>query len=116
MEEYTLEQIRVAETQRQQDNLLEKIEKYLNNVEGYYKITFVVSAYAESTTTEFDPTKDFVSLGFRLVNTDNVRIELKIYPTETEDFIDSNIKPCKFGITTSIADDESGIEPFDPYD
>lgn len=51
-----------------------------------------------------------------LVNTDNVRIELKIYPTETEDFIDSNIKPCKFGITTSIADDESGIEPFDPYD
>lgn len=51
-----------------------------------------------------------------LVNTDNVRIELKIYPVETEDFIDSNIKPCKFGITTSIADDESGIEPFDPYD
>ena len=51
-----------------------------------------------------------------LVNTDNVRIELKIYPTEAEDFIDSNIKPCKFGITTSIADDESGIEPFDPYD
>ena len=51
-----------------------------------------------------------------LVNTDNVRIELKIYPTETEDFIDSNIKPCKFGITTSVADDESGIEPFDPYD
>ena len=51
-----------------------------------------------------------------LVNTDNARIELKIYPTETEDFIDSNIKPCKFGITTSVADDESGIEPFDPYD
>ena len=45
-----------------------------------------------------------------------MRIELKIYPTETEDFIDSNIKPCKFGITTSVADDESGIEPFDPYD
>ena len=44
------------------------------NVEGYYKITFVVSAYAESTTTEFDPTKDFVSLGFRLVNTDNIFI------------------------------------------
>ena len=51
-----------------------------------------------------------------LVNTDNARIELKIYPVETEDFIDSNIKPCKFGITTSVADDESGIEPFDPYD
>lgn len=51
-----------------------------------------------------------------LVNTDNVRIELKIYPAETEDFIDSNVKPCKFGITTSVADDESGIEPFDPYD
>ena len=51
-----------------------------------------------------------------LVNTDNVRIELKIYPAETEDFVDSNIKPCKFGITTSVSDDESGIEPFDPYD
>ena len=44
------------------------------NIEGYYKITFIVSAYAESTTTEFDPTKDFVSLAFRLVNTDNVFI------------------------------------------
>jgi hypothetical protein len=50
-----------------------------------------------------------------LVNTDNVRIEIKIYPAETEDFIDSNVKPCKFGITTSV-DDEIGIEPFDPYD
>jgi hypothetical protein len=51
-----------------------------------------------------------------LVNTDNARIELKIYPVETEDFIDSDVRPCKFGITTSVADDESGVEPFDPYD
>lgn len=51
-----------------------------------------------------------------LINTDNVRIELKIYPTETEDFIDSLNKPCEFGIVTAVNDDESGIEPFDPYD
>ena len=43
------------------------------NVEGYYKITFTVSAYAQSDT-EFDPTKDFVALGFRLVGTNNIYI------------------------------------------
>ena len=32
------------------------------NVEGYYKIKFTVSAYAQQSNTEFDPTKDFVSL------------------------------------------------------
>ena len=51
-----------------------------------------------------------------LVNTDNVRIELKIYPVEAEDYIETTVIPCKFGITTSISDDESGVEPFDPYD
>lgn len=44
------------------------------NVEGYYKITFTVSAYAQQSNTEFDPTKDFVSLGFRLVDSDSLFI------------------------------------------
>lgn len=39
------------------------------NVEGYYKIIFTVSAYAKQDGTEVDPTKDFVSIGFRLVDT-----------------------------------------------
>lgn len=44
------------------------------NVEGYYKIIFTVSAYAKQDGTEFDPTKDFVSIGFRLVDTENLFI------------------------------------------
>lgn len=44
------------------------------NVEGYYKITFTVSAYAQQSNTELDPTKDFVSLGFRLVDSDSLFI------------------------------------------
>lgn len=44
------------------------------NVEGYYKITFIVSAYAKQDGTKFDPTKDFVSIGFRLVDTENLFI------------------------------------------
>lgn len=41
---------------------------------GYYNITFTVSAYTKQTNTDFDPTKDLVALGFRLINTDNVYI------------------------------------------
>ena len=33
-----------------------------------------VSAYAQQSNTEFDPTKDFVSLGFRLVDSDSLFI------------------------------------------
>lgn len=44
------------------------------NVEGYYKITFIVSAYAKQDGTKFDSTKDFVSIGFRLVDTENLFI------------------------------------------
>ena len=45
------------------------------NIEGYYKITFTVSAYVlYSSNSTFDPSTDFVSLGFRLINTDNVYI------------------------------------------
>lgn len=41
---------------------------------GYYNITFTVSAYTKQTNADFDPTKDLVALGFRLINTDNVYI------------------------------------------
>ena len=44
------------------------------NVEGYYKITITVSAYVQQENDEFDPTKDFVSFGFRLVDTENLFI------------------------------------------
>ena len=51
-----------------------------------------------------------------LVNTDNVRIELKIYPTEVNDMINDIIQPSKFGIETVEIEAADGIEPFDPYD
>lgn len=44
------------------------------NVAGYYKITFIISGYAQQTDTEFDLTKDFISIGFRQVDTDNIFI------------------------------------------
>ena len=45
------------------------------NIEGYYKVTFTVSAYVlHSTNSTFDPNTDFVSLGFKKVGTDDVYI------------------------------------------
>ena len=44
------------------------------NVEGYYKITFIVSAYVIPNGEGFDPETDFVSIGFRQVGTDNIFI------------------------------------------
>ena len=44
------------------------------NLIGHYKVTFVVSAYSQKTDTDFVPEKDFVSLGFRQVGTDNIYI------------------------------------------
>lgn len=44
------------------------------NVEGYYMITFIVSAYASADSTDFNPDKDFLSIGFRQVGTDNIFI------------------------------------------
>ncbi len=41
---------------------------------GYYKITFVVDAYVPYFGDEFDPKIDFVTIGFRLVGTDDVFI------------------------------------------
>ncbi|MDD6224376.1 MAG: hypothetical protein PUB18_05200 [bacterium] len=42
------------------------------NIAEYYKITFTVSAYTKQENTIFDETKDFVTLGFRLVDTDDI--------------------------------------------
>lgn len=45
------------------------------NLPGYYRITFTVSAYAMyASNSTFNPATDFISLGFKLVNTDNVYI------------------------------------------
>ncbi len=53
------------------------------NLPGYYKITFTVSAYVLHTTNStFDPNTDFVSLGFKLVGTDNVYIGTSQWVTD----------------------------------
>lgn len=53
------------------------------NIEGYYKITFTVSAYVlHSTNSTFDPNTDFVSLGFKKVGTDNIYIGNSGYVTD----------------------------------
>lgn len=44
------------------------------NAIGYYKISFIVSAYTQATDIEFNPHRDFVSLGFKMINTDNIYI------------------------------------------
>lgn len=44
------------------------------NVEGYYKIAITILAYVKQENTDFDSTKDFVSFGFRLVDTENLFI------------------------------------------
>ena len=43
------------------------------NKDGYYKVTFNVNAYINSNT-PFDLSKDFITLGFREENTDNIYI------------------------------------------
>lgn len=43
------------------------------NSAGYYKLTFIVSAYVKKDTT-FNPNTDFVSIGFRKLDTDNIYI------------------------------------------
>lgn len=44
------------------------------NTPGYYKISFTISAYPSVNSIDFDPTTDFVSVGFRLSKTDNVYV------------------------------------------
>ena len=41
---------------------------------GYYKLTFIVSSYVKKSEPDFNPNTDFVSIGFRQKNTDNIYI------------------------------------------
>lgn len=43
------------------------------NKDGFYKVTFIARSYVKNAT-PFDASKDFVSLGFREENTDNIYI------------------------------------------
>lgn len=67
------------------------------NKDGYYKITFIVRSYVK-TTNPFDISKDFVSLGFREQNTDN------IYIGGSEFITDSTAKSIYAQGLLSIAD------------
>lgn len=44
------------------------------NVAGYYRIEIIASAYSVKTDTQFDPNKDFISIAFRQIDTDNIYI------------------------------------------
>lgn len=44
------------------------------NETGYYKLTITVSAYIQAPDITFDKHRDFVSVGFREINTDNIYI------------------------------------------
>ena len=39
------------------------------NEAGHYKLTFIVSTYIQTNDIAFDPHKDFISIGFRQINT-----------------------------------------------
>lgn len=41
---------------------------------GYYKISYIVSAMTQKSGATFDKNTDFVTIGFRLLNTDNIYI------------------------------------------
>lgn len=41
---------------------------------GYYKVTVIISARSLAVNTDFDETKDFLSIGLRLVGTDNIYV------------------------------------------
>lgn len=39
---------------------------------GYYRISIIASAYSKKTDTKFEPDNDFVTIGLRQLNTDNI--------------------------------------------
>lgn len=41
---------------------------------GYYRISIIASAYSKKTDTKFEPDNDFVTIGLRQLNTDNIYI------------------------------------------
>ena len=49
------------------------------NIPGYYKITFIVNAYPEVHTTDFDSTKDIVAIGFRETGTDHIYVGMSSF-------------------------------------
>ena len=49
------------------------------NIPGYYKITFIVNAYPKVHTTDFDPTKDIVAIGFRETGTDHIYVGMRSF-------------------------------------
>lgn len=54
------------------------------NVAGYYRISIIVSAYVKDIKNPYDKTKDFVSIGLREKDTDNIYIGASTwYETET---------------------------------
>ncbi|MBD9085588.1 collagen-like protein [bacterium] len=55
-------------------NLDTKANTIQFNTVGYYFIHIIVSGYSNKTGLEFDKTKDFVSIGFRKMDTDNIYI------------------------------------------
>ena len=63
------------------------------NVEGYYKIAITVLSYVKQENTDFDSTKDFVSSGFRLVDTENLFIGVSewIYYEEPKQIVAQGI-------------------------
>lgn len=59
------------------DNLvtLNNVEKTLSfNQVGYYKISYIISSMIKETNNNFNPDTDFISIGLRLLNTDNIYI------------------------------------------
>ena len=44
------------------------------NEAGHYKLTFIVSTYTQTNDIAFDQHKDFISIDFRQINTDNIYI------------------------------------------
>ena len=51
------------------------------NEPGLYKITFTVCAYISTTNQAFNPDTDFISIGFRKVNSDSIFIGASQYNT-----------------------------------
>lgn len=49
------------------------------NIPGYYKITFIANAYPKVHTTDFDPTKDIVAIGFRETGTDHIYVGISSF-------------------------------------
>lgn len=52
------------------------------NKTGFYKIKFIVNGYTANVGSDFDPVKDFVTIGFRQTGTDNTYIGGSVFLKE----------------------------------